>query len=92
MIGTSENRFFVEIGGGSNRDNTLNLHLRNGWRGYLINSGHYFLDGVTSNIEVLNITVTSKISIKFSKTCHLVKILTYFPSILTRMTIKYGKD
>ena len=49
---------YLEIGGGSIHDNTFNL-LLNGWKGYAINSGHYFMY-TKADIEVMNYWVTPK--------------------------------
>ena len=49
---------YLEIGGGSIHDNTFNL-LINGWKGYAINSGHYFMYEKL-DIEVMNYIVTPK--------------------------------
>jgi len=42
LIGT-HSKTYLEIGGGSIHDNSYNL-LVNGWQGYAINSGHYYMD------------------------------------------------
>ncbi len=42
LIGTTD-KYFVEIGGGSDMDNTMNLRTMKGWKGILFNSGGYYM-------------------------------------------------
>lgn len=37
-------KYFVEVGGGSQIDNTAYLRNKAGWKGHLFNSGNYFMD------------------------------------------------
>jgi hypothetical protein len=55
LINTS-NKVYVEIGGGSINDNSRNL-LENGWQGFVINSGNYFMNKKL-NVQIKEALVT----------------------------------
>ena len=56
---STDNKVYIEIGGGSVNDNSYNL-LMNGWNGYAINSGQYFMNEKTQNLQVINQLVTKE--------------------------------
>ena len=49
----TRNKVFVEVGGGSKQDNTYYLRAYMGWKGYLLNSGRYFMGEDKNNKQYL---------------------------------------
>ena len=49
----TRNKVFVEVGGGSKQDNTYYLRTYKGWKGYLLNSGRYFMGEDKDNKQYL---------------------------------------
>ena len=56
----TRNKVFVEIGGGSDNDNTFVLREWKGWKGYLFNSGRYFNGQGKSRQFLVNVMVTPR--------------------------------
>jgi hypothetical protein len=67
VIGTT-NKYFVEIGGGSANDNTMNLRTEKNWKGLLFNSGGYYMQGeATKNMTRIEWVTPQNVNEKFDK-------------------------
>ena len=54
----ANNKIFVEVGGGSKEDNTYYLRNYMGWKGYLLNSGRYFMGEDKNKQYFIDVMVT----------------------------------